>query len=108
VEDLEQAIREQLEIVKSEPVSRQELDRVKAQLRAAEVFEKDSVFRQAMTIGQLEAVGFGWRLEDVWLDRIGQVTPEQVRMVANKYLVDKASTIAVLKPVTARDAGEEG
>ena len=108
VEDLEQAIRNQLEIIKSEPVSQDELDRVKAQLRAAEVFGKDSVFRQAMTIGQLETVGLGWQLEDDWLARIGQVTPEQVMSVANKYLVDASATVAVLQPLAASVAGEEG
>ena len=81
VDDLEQAIRDQLAIIKSEPVSQDELDRVKAQLRASEVFEKDSIFRQAMTIGQLETIGLGWELEDAWLDRIGQVTPEQVTIL---------------------------
>jgi zinc protease len=110
VDDLEQAIRDQLAIIKSEPVSQDELDRVKAQLRASEVFEKDSIFRQAMTIGQLETIGLGWELEDAWLDRIGQVTPEQVTSVANKYLVDENSTVAVLKPLAAPQPqeGEQG
>ena len=107
VEDVEEAIREQLAKIKSEPVSSEELERVKAQLRASEVFEKDSIFRQAMIIGQLETIGLGWELENVWLDRIAEVTPEQVASVANKYLVDQNSTIAVLKP-QAPGASEEG
>jgi zinc protease len=108
VEDLEQAIREQLEVIKAESVTQMELDRVKAQLRAGEVFEKDSIFGQAMNIGQLEAIGLGWELEDTWLERIGEVTAEQVMAVANKYLVDMTSTVAVLKPMAADGTGEEG
>ena len=110
VADLEQAIREQLVMIKAEQVSQDELNRVKAQLRASEVFEKDSIFRQAMTIGQLETIGLGWELENVWLDRIGQVTPEQVATVANKYLVEEKSTVAILKPMVAQviDEGEQG
>jgi zinc protease len=80
-------------------VSSDELARVKAQVIAGEVYEKDSVFYQAMQIGSLETMGLDWRLGPQYADRIKQVTAEQVRDVARKYLVDDHLTVAVLEPL---------
>jgi zinc protease len=98
VEDLEKAIREQIKKLKTELVSQEELDRIKAQVVASKVYEKDSVFYQAMQIGALETVGLDWRLMDEYVDRLKAVTPEQVQAVAKKYLIDRHLTVAVLEP----------
>jgi len=106
VEDLEKAIRAQLEKLKTELVSQQELDRIKAQVVAGKVYEKDSIFYQAMQIGTLETVGLDWRLMDEYVDRLKQVTPEQVQAVAKKYLVDDHLTVAVLEPQPSNSASQ--
>ncbi len=98
IEDLEKAIRKQLERLKTELVDQEELDRVKAQVVASKVYEKDSTFYQAMQIGTLETVGLDWRLMDDYVDHLRAVTPEQVQAVAKKYLIDDHLTIAVLEP----------
>jgi zinc protease len=98
VDDLEQAIREQIRIVKSEFVSEAELKRIKAQIVAGKVYELDSVFYQAMQIGTLETVGLDWRLLDQYVDKIRTVTPQQIQDVAKKYLIDDHLTIAILDP----------
>lgn len=99
VADLEKAIREQMEILKTELVPQQELEKIKTQVVASKVYERDSVFYQAMQIGTLETVGLDWRLMDQFVDRLKQVTPEQVRSVAQKYLVDEGLTVATLDPL---------
>jgi zinc protease len=81
-----------------EGVTGEELDRVKAQVTAAHVFQRDSVFYQAMLIGQFEMVGLSHRDIDRVVAKIREVTPEQVREVAAKYLVDDRLTVAVLDP----------
>lgn len=96
---LERALRAQIELLKNEPVSEQELDRVRAQVIASKTYELDSVFYQAMQIGTLETIGLDWRLIDEYVERIGQVTPDQVRQVAQKYLKDDYLTVAVLEPL---------
>ena len=96
--ELEQAIREQIELVKNEPVSDDELARIKAQVIAADVYQLDSVFYQAMKIGQFETIGLDWRLSDQYAERIQQVTAEQVQKVAQKYLIDDSLTVAILEP----------
>ena len=98
VEDLENAIREQVKIISTDLVSDAELDRVKAQVVAGKVYEKDSIFYQAMAIGTLETTGLDWQLAEQYLDRIKQVTKEQIRTVAKKYLIDDKLTVGVLDP----------
>ncbi len=98
IPELETAIRKEIDKVKDELVSKDELARIKAQVIAGEVYQQDSVFYQAMQIGRLETVGLDWRLADAYAERIQQVTAEQVREVARKYLIDEHLTVAVLDP----------
>ncbi len=98
IDDVEQAIRAQIKQLQKELVSDSELARVKAQVIASEVYEKDSVFYQAMQLGSLVTNGLDWRLGEQYADKIKQVTAEQVREVARKYLVDDTLTVAVLDP----------
>jgi len=101
---LEKALMDEIERVRSEPVGDDELARIRTQLVAAKVYERDSVFYQAMQLGQLETVGLGWELVDEYVDRLTAVTPEQVRAVARKYLVPETLTVAVLDPQPISDA----
>lgn len=104
VADLEQAIREQIEKLQETMVAQEELDRIKAQVVAGKIYQQDSIFYQAMQVGTLETVGLDWRTMDDYVDKLRAVTPEQVRAVARKYLVDDRLTIAVLdpQPINAR------
>ena len=98
IKELESAIKKQILKIQKELPSLQELDRVKAQVMASSVYEKDSVFYQAMQLGTLETVGVGWQKKDEYLKKIQQVTAEQVRAVAKKYLQGDSLTVAVLDP----------
>ena len=98
IKELESAIKKQIVNIQKELPSQQELDRVKAQVMASSVYEKDSVFYQAMQLGTLETVGVGWQKKDEYLKKIQQVTADQVTAVAKKYLNDDALTVAILDP----------
>jgi len=95
---LEQAIRAQIERVRTLPVTASELERIRTQLIAGKVYEKDSVFYQAMQLGRLETVGLGWPLVDRYIEHLSRVTPEQIRAVARKYLIADNLTVALLEP----------
>lgn len=95
---LEGALKAQLERLKKEPVSAEELARIKAQVTAAKVYELDSVFYQAMQIGVMETVGLDWRLLEDYPQRIAAVTPEQITAVAREFFTDDNLTVAVLEP----------
>lgn len=96
--DVEAAIRVQLEKIIKDGVTDEELKRVKAQVTASHVFQRDSMFYQAMQIGQLESVGLSYKDIDVMLKKIGEVTAKDVQDVAKKYLKDDGLTVAVLDP----------
>lgn len=95
---LEAALREQIRRTREELASITELERVKAQAVADNVYERDSVFYQAMQLGTLDVVGLDWRLADEYVERIRAVTAEQVQAVARKYLLDDHLTVAILDP----------
>jgi zinc protease len=79
-------------------VTQQELDRVKAAVIASDVYQRDSMFYQAMQIGQLETMGYSWRLLDEYPEKLKAITSEQIQAVAKKYLVKDNMTIATLDP----------
>jgi zinc protease len=79
-------------------ISQEELTRIKAQVLANEVYQKDSNFYQAMQIGMLETVGLGWQKGESYVQEVNQVTAEQVREVARKYLIEDHLNVAYLDP----------
>ncbi len=98
IEELELALRAQATRLRDEPVTEDELNRVKAQVVAGNVYSRDSVFGQAMEIGQLVTAGLDWRLTDKFVRRIKAITARDVQAVARKYLVDENLTVAILDP----------
>jgi len=98
VNDVETALRQEIAQLVNDGVSAEELQRVKAQVMAGEIFKRDSVFYQAMQIGQMESIGLGHRAIPVMLKKLQAVTAEQVQQVAREFLQDDNLTVAVLDP----------
>jgi zinc protease len=98
VNELEQALRTEIRKVVEQGVQDDELQRVKAQVIASQVFQRDSMFYQAMQIGMLHTVGLPFDAGDTLARKLREVTAEQVREVARRYLVDDSLTVAVLEP----------
>jgi len=108
VEDLEKAIAEQIQLLKDKLVSVQELERIKAQVIAASVYEKDSNFYQAMQLGQLETVGLGWQKEAEYVGKLKAVTAQQIQQVAKKYFIDDHLTVVVMEPIVSKETNQNG
>ena len=98
VVELEAALIAQIELIKTGGVTQQELDRVKAAVIAADVYQRDSMFYQAMQIGQLETMNYSWRLLKEYPEKLKAVTSEQIQAVAKKYLIKDNMTVATLDP----------
>jgi zinc protease len=98
VEQVKAAVLEEIGKLQRAPVTDEELARVKAQAVAGNVFERDSVFYQAMKLGQYETVGLDWQSVDDYVERVRAVTARQVQQVAQKYLNEDNMTVAVLDP----------
>ncbi|HSH88174.1 MAG TPA: pitrilysin family protein [Methylophilus sp.] len=95
---LQKAIWELVDEVKNKGVTTAELHRVKAAVIAADVYKRDSMFYQAMQIGQLETMGYPLSLLEKNAARVQAVTSEQVQEVAKKYLVPDQMTLVTLDP----------
>ena len=104
--ELEQAIRAALANVASQGVTEAELARARSQLRAAEIYKKDSVMGQAMEIGILETLGYGWQTSDLMLDKLNAVSAADIQRVAQTYFSDEQLTIARLVPQALDEAGQ--
>ncbi len=104
LDELEAALRDEVEKLKTTLVSPEELERVKAQVVASTIYQQDSTFYQAMEVGVLETIGLPWSVKDEYVPRIQSVTAEQVREVANRYLLDSRLTVATLLPAAVEGA----
>lgn len=101
--EAETLLREQIERLKAEPVGEPELERIKAQVAAADVYQRDSLFYQGMALGVYETVGLDYRLADRFVEGIRAVTPADIQAVAQTYFHDRGLTIATLEPEPQED-----
>ncbi|MBI5789402.1 MAG: insulinase family protein [Candidatus Schekmanbacteria bacterium] len=99
VNALEQEIYKQLDLFKTELVSDEELQRAKNQVEAHFIFAQDSVFYQAMQIGELETIGVDHHYLEEFVEKIRLVTKEDVQRVAQKYLSEDNRTVSTLIPL---------
>ncbi|HJV81596.1 pitrilysin family protein [Noviherbaspirillum sp.] len=98
-EQLEKLLRAEVERIAKEGVSEDELKRVKAQLIAGQIYKRDSIFGQAMEIGTMEMAGISHTKIDRIIEKLKEVTADQVQAVARKYFGDDALTVATLVPL---------
>ncbi|WP_034297900.1 pitrilysin family protein [Herbaspirillum sp. RV1423] len=96
---LEALLRAEVARIAKDGVSEQELQRVKTQLIASQIYKRDSVFGQAMEIGVMEMAGLSYKNIDRIVDKLKSVTPQQVQAAAQKYFTDDRLTVATLEPL---------
>ncbi|HHQ68927.1 MAG TPA: insulinase family protein [Halothiobacillaceae bacterium] len=99
IEEVEAVLREQIERLKTELVSTEELARIQAQVVASDVYQRDSMFFQGMRLGIYQTAGLDYRDALRCVERIQAITPEQIQKVAKMYFSDESLTIAELKPL---------
>ncbi len=96
-EQLERELEGLLEKLKTEVISARELEKAKNQIEAGFIFAQDSIFGQAMKLGYYEITG-GWRRMENYIDGIRNVSREDIRRVAMKYLDPDRRTVGILIP----------
>jgi zinc protease len=96
--DVEAGIWRLLDELKTKPPTTEELERVRAQVIAGLVFERDSITSQASTIGQLETVGLSWKLIDDDLAALQSVTPAEIQKAARTYFTRERLSVAHILP----------
>lgn len=98
VSDTEAAIRAEIRRIQTDGISETELARVKAQVIASEVYQRDSLFFQAMQLGKYVTAGLPPEALSGRVERLRSVTADEVQAAAQRWLVDDRVTIAVLEP----------
>jgi zinc protease len=97
-EQLEAALRAEVVKVAREGVSEAELNRVKTQWVASEVYKLDSVMNQARELGGDWVQGLPLDAGERLIQRLRGITAEQVKAVAAKYFGDDQLTVGTLRP----------
>jgi zinc protease len=95
---LERELLGQIERLQRHPVDERELTKARNGIEADSVVAQDSLFYQAMLLGQYEGAG-DWRGIDDYLPGIRAVTADDVRRVAAFYLTASNRTVAILEPL---------
>ena len=95
---LEKAIRKELQRIQRDGISEAELARVKAQVIAADVYQRDSLFYQAMQLGEYVTAGLPPEALARRVDKLRSVTAKEVQAAAQQWLKDDQLSVAELDP----------
>jgi zinc protease len=106
---LEKAVLGEIQRIQRDGISEAELARVKAQVIAGEVYQRDSLFYQAMQLGEYAIAGLPPEALARRVDRLRAVTVREVQAAAQRWLQDDQLSVAelvpqALKPQTSRAA----
>lgn len=97
-DEVEKVLYAEIERLKTEPVTDEELQKAKNQVEASFIMGQDSVFYQAMLLGQYETVA-EWRLLERYVPGVQAVKKEDVQNVAKKYFTEDNRTVGILVPI---------
>jgi zinc protease len=97
-EQVEAALRAEVAKVARDGITEAELNRVKTQWVAGQVYKRDSVMSQAREIGSNWIEGFALDADERLIERLRAVTAAQVQAVAAKYFGDDQLTVGMLRP----------
>ena len=105
LEEAEAALHREVDLLRTEPVTPEELARAKRQVEASFVYSKDSIRSLAQQLGYFETVA-SYRYLDTYLEHLASVGPDDVRRVAETYLTEDARTVGVYDPVPSSNGAE--
>jgi zinc protease len=102
------ALKTEVARIAREGISAAELQRVKTQWTAGEIYKLDSVFNQARELGNYWINGMDVNTGDRLMAALREVTAVQVQSVAQRYFSDEQLTTAVLVPDPSRRTAASG
>jgi predicted Zn-dependent peptidase len=101
--ELEKAILQELDRLKSEPVPAEELQKIKNQMQTTFLRQLNSNTKLAYWLSYGQSLFGDWRYLTRRLEAYDQVTAEDIRRVAEKYLTSRNRTVATLVRTTEGD-----
>ena len=93
-----QAILTEINKLKTDPITPEELARVRTNYLADLTYDQDSISGQAQLIGQLETAGLSHRLVAQLPDRLSQLNVSFLQDVAKRYLTQDSLSTLYLAP----------
>lgn len=99
--ELERALLAEVRDLQERPVNEQELEKAKNSLEAGFLLAQDSLFYQALLLGQYE-IADRWQRIDEYVPQVRAVSSDDVRRVARQYLTADNRTVATLEPLPLR------
>jgi zinc protease len=96
-EKVEQALLAEVEKIKTDGVTAQEIARVKQQVLAGEAYKRDGTAGAASELNEWIAIG-DWTLYVTFPQKVEQVTAADVQRVAREYLDERQSTTGWFVP----------
>ena len=96
-DEVEKALYAEIEKLKTAPAADEELQKAKNQIESSFIMGQDSIFYQAMLLGQFETVA-NWKMLETYVEHIRAVTKEDVMRVAQQYFTEDNRTVGILVP----------
>ncbi len=93
-----EAIQREIAKAKVEPVTSEELSRAKLNIRSNEIYDKETVGGQAGKIASFVATAGSPEFEARYYQKVADVSAEEVREVARKYLTPHNCTASIIVP----------
>lgn len=104
---IEKATYAEIEKLKNEPASDEELERVKNMVLADFVFSKDGVTRMGFEIASMQIVAGTYKYLETYEEKIAHVSKDDIIRVAKEYFVEDNRTVGILEPLPALEGKQE-
>jgi zinc protease len=98
LDEVKSIILEELDKLKSEPVTDEELQKTKNSMKAEMVYRMESPLSVAYTIGHNQLIGGDYNLLFETQKKYKEVTPEMIQEVAERYLTPENRIVITLIP----------
>jgi zinc protease len=105
-EEGEKDLQEEIERLKTQPVSTAELEKSKNQLIAGLVFNRETALDRANAIGHAAVILGDWRMANRQLAEYQKVTAADVQAVANRYFRPENRTVVYMLPEAMKGKSE--
>jgi len=110
LQEVENALWQQLERFKTEPVTEQELARARVKFRAERTYARDSISSQASLIGRLTAAGLPWEKIIRYDDPFSlsccyhKDNAELIQKTAQRFFTRERSTTVRILPAASKES----
>ncbi len=105
--EVEAALEAELARLAAEPITQAELDKARKRARAQFIMAGESISGQAQLLGAAEATTGDYHWFEMVLERLSQVTTEDVERVRATYLTKRSRTVGWYEPEGSAADGQE-